>query len=300
MPAGAVSSSATLFDEAFLRKLERLVLLAKRVPPGLHRGERHTRRVGSGGEFADHREYVPGDDLRRLDWNLYGRLERPFVRLFDEDEELPFYLLVDTSASMGAGAPSKLRLAQELAAAIAYIGLAQLDLVSLYPLPEENGPGLGPVRGKGHVHLLLRALAGLRPSGSTGMGAAIGRFLVRHRRRGVAVLLSDLYDPSGHEEALDRLRHARFEPVVVQISAPEERRPPLGGDLVLVDVETGEERAMTITAGVKQEYERRFERRTEALVRFCREHAIPCFPVCATTPFEEIVLRLFRSGGLLG
>jgi uncharacterized protein (DUF58 family) len=287
------------FDEIFLRKLERLIVVSKSVMRGQTRGERTVRRTGTGLEFADHRDYVPGDDLRRLDWNLYGRLERPLVRLYDEDEDLPFYLLVDTSASMATGTPPKLRLALEAAAALAYVGLAALDRVALHPLTDALGEGLGPLRGKSQAHAVLAHLAALRPGGRTDLGAAVARFLGRHRRRGVVVLLSDFFDPRGYEEAVDRLRYGRFEPVLVQITAPEEEAPRLRSDVVLVDAETGLERELTVTPAVRAAYERNLRAHKEGLDRFCRRRAIPCFQVLSSLPFETLVLRIFRSRGVL-
>jgi uncharacterized protein (DUF58 family) len=298
MPAAAMETGDDLqFDDAFLRKLERLAVVAKRVAARHGRGERRTRRVGSGIEFADHRDYVPGDDLRHLDWNLYGRLERPLVRLFDEDEDLPVYLLVDASASMGLG--RKLDLARATAAALAYVALTNLDRVAVYATSDGLGAGLGLVRGKGQIHPLLTLLAGLRPAGRTDLSAAISGLVQRHRRRGVVVVISDFYDPVGFEQGLQRLRHGRFEPVVVQITATDEAVPPQKGELTVVDVETGEERAVTMTPALAAAYRQRFDTRLRALARFCRERAIPCFQVTGQQPLEDLVLRILRSGGLL-
>lgn len=290
---------APRFDEAFLRKLDRLAVVAKRVAARQGRGERHTRRVGAGIEFADHRDYAPGDDLRHLDWNLYGRLERPLVRLFDEDEDLPVYILVDTSGSMGVGAPPKLRLALETAAALAYVALGNLDRVALYPVTNGLGTGLGVVRGKGQIHPILALLAAQRPDGRTDLRAAVTALVQRHRRRGVVVLLSDFYDPAGYEEALDRLRYGRFEPVVVQLTAPDEAAPPLRGEVILVDAESGEERVVTVTGGLAEAYRQRFAARQAALERFCRERAIACVQARSDHPFEDLVLHVFRAGGIV-
>jgi uncharacterized protein (DUF58 family) len=287
------------FDDVFLRKLERLAVVAKRVAARQMRGERPTRRVGTGIEFADHRDYVPGDDLRHLDWNLYGRLERPLVRMFDEDEDLPVYLLVDTSASMGLGTPPKLRLARETAAALAYVALSNLDRVALYPAAQGLGNGSGLVRGKAQIHPLLTLLSSFRPEGRTDLRAAASAVVERHRRRGVTVVISDFYDPAGYQEALDRLRYGRFEPVVVQITSPDEAAPALRGELTLVDVETGEERVVTVTPAVAEAYRQRYGARLRALDRFCRERAISCFQVGSDHPLEDLVLQVFRSGGIL-
>jgi uncharacterized protein (DUF58 family) len=291
---------AAAFDEGFLRKLERLAVTAKRVMALHGRGERRTRHVGAGIEFADHRDYVPGDDLRHLDWNLYGRLEKPLVRMFDEDEDLPVYLLVDASASMGLGTPSKLRLARQVAAALAYVALTNLDRVAVYPAGATLGTGLGLLRGKAQIHPFLTLLAGLGPAGRTDLGAAVSGLVQRHRRRGVVVLLSDFFDPAGAERGLDRLRYGRFEPVVVQINAVEEAEPALRGEVTLVDAETGEERPLTITAGVAEAYRERYQARLRSLARFCRERAIPCVQVTSEHALEDLVLRVLRGSGILG
>jgi uncharacterized protein (DUF58 family) len=293
------AAGAEIFDESFLRKLERLSVVAKRVVALHGRGERRTRRVGSGIEFADHRDYVPGDDLRRLDWNLYGRLERPLVRMFDEDEDLPVYLLVDASASMGLGAPAKLRLARETAAALAYVALSNLDRVAVYPAAAGLGTGLGLLRGKAQIHPILNLLGSLRPSGSTDLAAAVSGLVQRHERRGVVVVISDFFDPAGGEQGLGRLRYGRFEPVVVQINAPDEALPALRGEVTLVDAETGEERPVTITAAVAEGYRERYQARLRGLARFCRERAIPCVQVASDHPLEDLVLRVLRGSGIL-
>jgi uncharacterized protein (DUF58 family) len=287
------------FDDAFLRKLERLAVVAKQVAARSRRGERRTRRVGSGIEFADHRDYVPGDDLRHLDWNLYGRLERPLVRLFDEDEDLPVYLLVDASASMGLGQPVKLDLARAVAAALAYVALTNLDRVAVYGTSDTLGEGLGLLRGKGQIHPLLELLGKLRPAGRTDLSAAVSGLVQRHRRRGVVVVISDFYDPVGFEEGLHRLRYGRFEPVAVQITAPDEAAPALRGELTVIDAETGEDRPVTVTPALAAGYRQRYEARLRALARFCRERAVPCFQVTSDHPLEDLVLRVLRSGGLL-
>jgi len=289
------------FDERFLRKLEYLAVVTKRAFAGQARADRRSRRVGAGIEFADHRDYTPGDDLRYLDWNLYGRMERLLVRLFEEDEDLSIYVLVDTSASMGMGTPPKLEVAMQIGAALAYIGLANLDRVALLPLGETLADGLPLARGKASILPMLRFLDEVRPGGRTALAPAIDDFLRRHRgrRRGLVILISDFYDPAGYREALDRLRYNRFETVAIQLSAPEEARPDMRGDLTVADVETGEERELTISPAVLEGYRRRHAALLRGLEGYCREHAIPCFPVLSDRPFDEVVLRVFRAGGLL-
>jgi len=289
------------FDETFLRRLETLRVVTKRASLGQLRADRRSRRVGAGIEFADHRDYAAGDDLRILDWNLYGRMERLLVRLFEEDEDLAIDVLIDTSASMGLGAPPKLDLAAQIGAALAYVGLANLDSVAVTTVSDALGEDLPPARGKGHILRVLRFLDAARAEGRTSLAAAARDFLGRHRRhrRGLVVLISDFYDPAGYREALELLRYGRFEVVAIQVSAPEEARPALRGDVAVYDVETGEERDVTISARALAEYERRHAALVRGLDGFCRERAILCFTVMSDEAFDAVVLRVFRAGGLL-
>jgi len=287
--AGGRAEVPRRFDETFLRRLETLRVVTKRATLGQLRADRRSRRVGAGIEFADHRDYVAGDDLRILDWSLYGRMERLLVRLFEEDEDLAIDVLVDTSASMGVGAPPKLDLAAQIGAALAYVGLANLDRVAVTTVGEAN------------ILRVLRFLEAVRAAGRTSLAAAARAFLARHQRhrRGLVVLLSDFYDPAGYREALDLLRFARFEIVTIQISAPEEARPMLRGEVTVRDIETGEERDVTISPRDLAAYERRHAALVRGLDGFCRERAIPCFPVTSDEAFDAVVLRVFRAGGLL-
>ncbi len=296
--AGAASRR---FDETFLRRLESLRVVTKRASLGQLRADRRSRRVGTGIEFADHRDYVAGDDLRILDWSLYGRMERLLVRLFEEDEDLAIDVLVDASASMGLGAPSKLDLALQVGAALAYVGLANLDRVAVGVLGEALGDALPPARGKSHILPVLRFMEDVEARGRTALAVATREFLARRRRhrRGLVVLLSDFYDPAGYREALDLLRYGRFEVVVVQVTAPDEARPALRGDVTVRDVETGEERDVTISPRALEAYERRHAALVRGLDGFCRERGLPCFTIQSDEAFDAVVLRVFRAGGLL-
>lgn len=297
--AAAAAAPLPRFDDAFLRRLERLSVVARRVAARGGRAERRTRRAGAGIEFSDHRGYLPGDDLRHLDWNLYARLDKPLVRVFEEDDDLPVYLLVDTSASMALGEPPKIQLALETSAALAYVALSGLDRVWLYPIADGLGAGVGPLGGKGQIHALLAALSSLRPQGRTSLAGAASAFVRRHRRRGLVVVISDFHDPAGWHEALDRLRHARFDAVVIQVVAPDEAAPNIRGEVTFVDVETGEERSVTVTPSVLGAYRARHAARLRALAAFCRERSVPCFQPDSATSFETLVLRVLRAGGVL-
>lgn len=294
-----MASERVRFGDDFLRKLEYLHVVSKRIFGGKNRAERRTRRVGAGIEFADHRDYTAGDDLRYIDWNLYGRVGRLLVRLFEEDEDLSLHLLLDASASMAMGAPPKLDLAMQVGAALAYVGLANLDRVALYPIGETLRPGLPPARGKARILPILRFLEGVEAGGRTALTGSVEAFVHRRPRRGVVVLLSDFYDPAGSGPALDLLRYNRFETVVVQITAPDEARPALRGDLTVVDAETGEERELTVSPAVLEAYARRHAELRASLARYCRERGIACFHTTSDVAFDDLVLRLFRAGGIV-
>ena len=288
-----------LFDDAFLKKLEYLYVVSKKAFSGRMRAERRTKKIGSGIEFADHRDYAPGDDFRYLDWNIYGRMDRLLLRLFEEEEDLSIYLLLDRSKSMMVGTPPKLDYAKKVVAALAYVGLANLDRVSIVPVGDKVGERLPPERGKGRIFKVFDFLRGLDADGVTRLGPSVREFVRMTKRRGIVVLVSDFYDPAGFEEAVNVLRYNRFEPIVVQLVDPKEESPPLYGDLTLVDCETGDLREVTISAKLLEEYKAEHKAFCAALESHCTTKAIPYFKTVTDAPFDELILRVFRTGGFL-
>lgn len=308
------SAAQSGFDQAFLKKLEYLHIVAKKVFTGRLRAERRSRKTGAGIEFADHRQYTPGDDLRYLDWAVYGRMDRLLLRLFEEEEDLYIYILVDRSESMrlgasGDGSPlvvpgrdgriAKLGYASQVAAALAYVGLSNLDRVALYAFAEGMQDQLPAARGKGRIFKVFDFLSGLSPSGQTDLRAAISEFVHKTRRRGVAVVLSDFYDMAGYEEALNLLRYHRFEPAVIQIVDPREAQPALRGDLELADMETGERRVVTLTDSMCAAYARAHAEYCQTLESYCDSRGIGYLRANTDVPFEDLMLRVLREGGFL-
>ena len=289
-----------LFGEDFLKKLEYLHIVSRKVFSGASRAERRTRKIGAGVEFADHRPYAPGDDLRSLDWKLFGRLEKLMVRLFEEEEDLHVYLLVDISQSMALGAPPKVDYGRRVAAALAYIALANLDRAAVIPFSDGLKGRLPPARGKGRIHKVFRFLAALQPGGVTDLGTAARTFVHQNPRRGVVAVISDMYDPAGAQEGLNFLRYNRFEPFVIHVHDPAELRPDVRGDLRLVDCETGEVRDVTITDRLVRRYQQAYEEFRRDLEEFCTSRRIPYFQAPVDEPFDDLVLRIFRAGGFLG
>jgi uncharacterized protein (DUF58 family) len=196
----------------------------------------------------------------------------------------------------GAG---KLDYALQVAAALAYVGLAKLDRVSIVPFGGPPRDRLPPARGKGNIFKVFRFLGALEPTGRTELGRALESFVHQTKRRGLAVVLSDFYDPEGYEEALNLLRYHRFEPTVLHLWDASEARPKLRGDVELVDVETGELREVTISERVLQQFAKEHAAWCDRLAGFCSSHAIPYYRADTAVPFDELVLRIFRAGGFL-
>ena len=297
--AARAADRSALFDDRFLRTLEHLHLVSRKVFAGNLRAERRTRKVGSGIEFADHRTYARGDDFRYIDWNLYGRLDRLLLRLFEEEEDLHIYLLVDCSDSMAIGTPPKMHYAMKVGAALSYVGLANLDRVAILPFSSRIHGRLPPARGKNRIFRVFEFLRDVEIGGTTDVAEAMKMFVSQHKRRGLAVLISDFYDPHGFEEGINTLRYNKFEPFVLQVYDPKEAAPNLHGDLALVDCETGELREVTVSKALLEAYTREHERYCKELEDFCTARAVPFFRTHTTIPFDELVLRIFRVGGFL-
>src|SRR5262245_16767334 len=215
-----------LFDSEFLKKLEYLSLISKRVFRGSLLAQRRTMQLGGGVEFSDHREYTPGDDFRYLDWNLYARHDELLLKRFQEEEDLHVYFLLDCSRSMAYGDPPKFDFARRVTAALAYIALADLDRIAVCAFASDIVSDFPLTRGKGRILALLKFLENLEPRGEdTDLARVVTGFIHRDQRRGLAVVVSDLYDPKGFERGLDLLRHRKYEPHVVQMYDRYEKDP---------------------------------------------------------------------------
>jgi uncharacterized protein (DUF58 family) len=288
-----------LFDEAFMKKLEYLDIVAKKAFAGGARGERRSKKIGAGLEFADHRRYSPGDDFKNIDWNVYARLGKLLLRMYEEEEDLYVYLLVDQSASMAVGDRLKFDYARKLAAALAYVTLSNMDRASIIPFSKGVAPALMPSRGKAQIFRVFEYLSALEPAGKTRLDEACRAFVHQTKRRGLAVVISDFYAEEGYEQGLNLLRYHRFEPFVIHLTDARELQPKLRGDLLLVDCETGAEREVTITPRVLRKYRDAFEAWCEELETFCKKRQVSYFRTPVQLPFDDLLLRVFRAGGFL-
>lgn len=291
-----------LFDEDFLRQLELLQVIARRLIRGRQRAERKTKKVGSGLEFADHREYSPGDDIRSVDWNVLARLGTTLVRLFEEDEDLPLRLVVDVSDSMLTKDGHKLIYAQKIAAALAYVGLAGLDRVGLTAFSSTVHETLPAIRGKGRIFRVFEFLKNTKLGGPTDIYSGCKRVAAQASAPGVTVVLSDFYDLQGAFDGLNLLRFRKHEVVAIQVLDPIEANPidtGLRGDVTLVDVEGDDRRDVTLSAPLLKAYAEAHERFCSTLENKCRSRGMPFFRASIDEPFDDLVLRIFRLGGVL-
>jgi len=290
----------TVFDEEFLRRLERLSVLVRRPVRGGLKGGRRSTRQGRSLEFADYRDYVPGDDLRQLDWNVYARLERLLVKLFIEEEDLTVGILVDASASMAHGSPEKLVFAKRAAAALGYIALAAEDRVVLASLGGRTARRRAALRGSGRAFRLLAELSAIAPAeGATDLVAAVRHALAQLSGRGVLVLLSDLLDP-GAERALRDLAGTGSEVIVLHVLAPDELSPTLEGDLRLVDAETAAIVDVTLDLAARERYAARVAAWQAELAGLAARRRIAYLPLASDLPLADLVFAELRRRRVVG
>ncbi len=287
-----------LFGDNFLDTLEYLHIIARKILSGQMKAERRSRQKGISVEFADHRPYAPGDDFRFIDWNVFFRTEQLFLKLFEEEEDLHIYLLLDCSGSSDFGIPYKFHFLRRMAAAIGYLGLAGLDRVYVIPfkdsLPRTAGGRL-QIRGKGKVFRLLHFLEDLKAEGATNIAACMKTFSSSKAKRGLAVLLSDLYDANGAAiAALNTLRYQKFDVFVVHCVSPQETDPALLGDLRLVDPESERFRDLTLTKGLLQKYRDAFRDYCAEIERFCRSKAVGYIRCRTDCAFQDVVIQMLR------
>jgi len=294
-----------LLTPELLRRLEQFQLLAARRAKSSLRGERRSRARGQSVEFADYRTYVAGDDFRYLDWNLYGRLERLFLKLYEEERELPVTIFLDASESMAFGEPRKFDFARQVAAAIAYVALCGFDRVSLIAFPDKpeeaaTRGALRSVRGKKLALELFRNLSQLQAGGAADFNQALRRGALQARHAGLAVILSDFLDPGGYEEGLRALIGRRFQVSTVQILAPEELTPTVYGDLRLVDSESGGQQEVTFGKYRLKAYQQTVENYCQRLREYCRGRGISFFRASSDTPLEDLLLKQLRKAEVWG
>lgn len=294
-----------LLTPELLRRLEQFQLLAARRAKSSARGERRSRARGQSVEFADYRNYVPGDDFRYLDWNLYGRLERLFLKLYEEERELPVRIFLDASESMTFGAPRKFDFARQVAAAVGYVALCGFDRVSVSVFPEFQAEAaargaLRAVRGRRSALTFFANLGQVNAQGGADLNESLRRGALEARQAGAAVVLSDFLDPAGYEAGLGALVARGFQVSAVQILSPEEINPTTYGDLRLVDCETGQKQEVTFGRYRLASYQRTVQNFCQRLREFCRARGIHFFMASSDTPLEQLLLKQLREAEVWG
>ncbi|MBV8879104.1 MAG: DUF58 domain-containing protein [Planctomycetaceae bacterium] len=290
---------SSLLDAALIAQLDHLQLVVKRLFAGRTQGEKRSKRRGTGSEFADYRDYSQGDDLRHIDWNVYGRLDRLFLKLFHVEEDLRLSVFVDSSLSMAQGDPSKLVYAKKLAAAMAYIALTNLDRVTIEAANASSGDRLPPTRGKQQVWRVLDFVDEIVAQGTTDLQDGLRQFSLRNDTPGMKVVISDFLDKRGFQGALKWLLKGGNEVVVIQVLSPQEVKPPIVGDLSLQDCEDGEITEVSVTAGLLKRYDSNLKALVGGLREYCRSRGLAYFFVQSSHPVEQVILNAMRRTGVL-
>ncbi len=292
-------AASTLLDPDFMNRLEQLSLVSRKVFTGKIKGERRSKKRGVSVEFADYKNYTHGDDLRFLDWNIYGRLDKLFVKLFMEEEDLRVYVLLDTSRSMMFGEPtSKFDFARKVAAAIAYIGLCNLDRVSVRAFAGNLTDSFRPTRGKRQVWKLFDFMGAIQCDGTTSLRDAFKRFVLENRGKGIVVVVSDFLDKESFEDGLKYLLYNQMDVFCLHVLADEEVNPPYVGDLKMVDAEDGDVAEVSISASVMKAYQRTVNSFCNHLNTYCTKNGFNYLFTTSNVPFEQLVLNYLRKVGL--
>jgi uncharacterized protein (DUF58 family) len=286
------SASTSLFDEEFLRKLEYLKLVSSHLVPGHLKGQHRARKTGAGIEFADYRPYVAGEDIKNVDWRAYLRLDKLILRLFEEEGDLPIYIFVDASYSMSYGQPSKFDYGRRVAAALCYLGLVNLDRVTLVAFADGVSAEMSSKRGKSQIFEAFRFLEGAAARGTTRLEAAFRSFFGASRRKGLVVAISDFLDPDGIEKAFSLLRYFRHDVFAVQLVSAEELQPELPDEVVLVDSETGAAERLRVTPALLSAYAEELRRHASEIESYCFKYGWGYARAATEVPFEDLVLEV--------
>lgn len=288
-----------LLSPSLCAQLERLELVTRKIFRGRMKGERRSKRKGQSVEFADFRNYVAGDDLRLLDWNLYARLDKLILKLFLEEEDLHFHALIDSSLSMDFGNPTKLDYAKQLAAALGFVGLIRADRVRVETLNQGVSERSPAYRGRASVWRMIQQVEAIQPAGETQLARGVKNFCLRNPGRGVVVLISDLMDRKGFETALKYFVSHQMDCFVIQILSQEELEPDVKGDLRLVDCEDQHEAEITVSAPLLRKYQQTLNGFVGSVQQFCAKRGMHYLLANNQVPVEELVAKHLRRRGLV-
>jgi uncharacterized protein (DUF58 family) len=294
------ADTRSMLTSEFMARLDQLDVMSRKILAGKMKGERRSKRRGQSVEFADYRNYVIGDDLRFIDWNVYARLDRLFLKLFLEEEDLALYVLVDVSASCDYGDPNKSLYMKKVAAALGYIGLVNYNRVNVVAMSDTVVAETGGLRGRRNVARMIDFISRLEPAGSSHFAAACKRFALANRSRGVLVILSDFYDKSGFETGLRYVAGGKYDLFCVQCLSPQEINPELQGDLKLRDVEDDDMAEVSITQPLLKQYKNNLNAYCLSLKDYVTRRGGTYLFTSTAVPFDTLVLNYLRERGLLG
>jgi uncharacterized protein (DUF58 family) len=289
-----------LLSPEFMARLDQLDVVSRKLLAGKMKGERRSKRRGQSVEFADYRNYVIGDDLRFIDWNIYARLDKLFLKLFLEEEDLSLYILLDTSKSCDYGNPNKAHYIKQVAAALGYVGLVNYNRVTIAAMSNTVVADTGAMRGRTKVNQMIDFVSKQKVEGTSDLANACKRFAMANRRKGVCVVLSDFFDKSGYENALRYVAGGNYNLFCVQTLSPQEIEPDLVGDLKLKDIEDNDEAEVSITQPLIKQYKANLNAYCLALKDFITRRGGTYLFTSTAVPFDTLVLNYLRERGLLG
>jgi uncharacterized protein (DUF58 family) len=295
-----LNAKSLLLDPSFMARLDQLDILSRKLLAGKLKGERRSKRRGQSVEFADYRDYVVGDDLRFIDWNIYARLDRLFLKLFLEEEDLSLFILADVSKSCDYGTPDKATYIKKVAAALGYIGLVNYNRVHIVGVADGIAAETGALRGRRRVGQMMDFVNKLTPAGPSNFGEACRRFALTHRQKGVCVVLSDFFVKEGFEHGLRYVAGGKYDLFCVQILSPQEIEPDLTGDLKLKDVEDDDMAEVSITQPLMAQYKKNLNAYCLSLKDYLRRRGGTYLFTSTSVPFDTLVLNYLRERGLLG
>ena len=288
-----------ILEPAFIRRLEKLSLLSKKIFAGKVQSLRRSTHKGYSAEFSDYRSYEQGDDLRYIDWNIYARIEKMLVKLFVAEEELSLNIIVDNSKSMCCPDDTKLLYAKKIAAALSYISLANLDRVGISAFSSELNIKVFPSRGKKHFFDCVHYLNDMEEESGTNINKALIDFANTMKSPGVVVVISDFFDPESYERGLNYLLHKKYDVNIIQLLSPNELKFNMEGDLRLTDVESEEFMDITVTDKLIENYSGKLDELCRGLERFCLKRGVTYIKASTETNFEELILKYFKVKKML-
>ena len=287
---------AELFPADFVAAVSRMRLTAGLVPRGGRHAEHGSAQMGAGMEFRDFRAYMPGDDIRRIDWNLYQRSGKLFLRLFEEERDLPVYILLDCSDSMFLEDPPRANAAKQAAAILIGAALNQHDRPVLYPFGETLNEGFPAIPNTRALPAVLERLAAIGPAGPTNLRAVLHRLNSLRLRRGVVAIVSDFFDPAGITAQVESLHGMPHKLLLIQLGRESDANPQLDGELSLVDCETGRDLRVTVTPKAIEAYQKAFADFQETLLEFAGKRRAGFISLDADGDVLEQFMNLFAGG----